>query len=96
MEDVKEVLKTSALESILTRFKKIRSQTEQLCSPLQTEDYVVQPLVDVTPPKWHLGHTTWFFEEFILSTNKEDYQRFHPEYAYIYLTVTMKPWEGGF
>ncbi|GAA6765536.1 hypothetical protein AAFH68_14720 [Flavobacterium sp. CGRL1] len=46
---------------LLAKYKKIRMQSELLCSPLETEDYVVQPIADVSPPKWHLGHTTWFF-----------------------------------
>lgn len=67
-----------------TRFREIRLQTEKLCSPLRKEDMVVQPIVDVSPPKWHLGHTTWFFEEFVLSSNKEGYQVFDPSFAFIF------------
>ncbi|UII29143.1 DinB family protein [Fulvivirga maritima] len=43
------------------KFWRVRQTTEHICSPLSPEDYVVQPIVDVSPPKWHLGHTTWFF-----------------------------------
>ncbi|SHI80016.1 ergothioneine biosynthesis protein EgtB [Aquimarina spongiae] len=71
-------------DSLLTLFLKTRSDTEEICAPLQTEDYVVQPIVDVSPPKWHLGHTTWFFEEFILSKYVPGYERFHPEYAFVF------------
>ena len=71
-------------DSLLTLFLKTRSDTEEICAPLQTEDYVVQPVVDVSPPKWHLGHTTWFFEEFILSKYAPGYERFHPEYAFVF------------
>jgi len=71
-------------DSLLTSFLKTRSDTEEICAPLETEDYVIQPIVDVSPPKWHLGHTTWFFEEFILSKYVSDYKRFHPEYAYVF------------
>lgn len=45
---------------------------------------MVQPIVDVSPPKWHLGHTTWFFEEFILKNCVEDYTVSDPEYSYIF------------
>ena len=65
-------------------FLSTRSRTEELCQPLQTEDYVVQPIVDVSPPKWHLGHTTWFFEEFLLDAFIPDYKRHHPEYAFVF------------
>ena len=71
-------------ELLLNRFLHIRRQTEQICAPLQTEDYVVQPVVDVSPPKWHLGHTTWFFEEFVLKAGKKDYALYHPDYAFLF------------
>jgi ergothioneine biosynthesis protein EgtB len=66
------------------RYKKTRLRSENICSPLQTEDYVVQPIVDVSPPKWHLGHTTWFFETFILKPYFMGYQEFNPEYNYVF------------
>ncbi|MBP2832432.1 ergothioneine biosynthesis protein EgtB [Aquimarina sp. U1-2] len=71
-------------DNLLTLFLKTRSDTEEICAPLEIEDYVIQPIVDVSPPKWHLGHTTWFFEEFILSKYAANYQRFHPEYAFVF------------
>ncbi len=63
---------------------KVRKRTEQICSPLQTEDYVVQPVVDVSPPKWHIGHTTWFFETFILKPYFMGYQEYNPDYNYVF------------
>lgn len=74
------VITDNLLSSLLTT----RSHTEEICAPLQTEDYVVQPIVDVSPPKWHLGHTTWFFEEFILAKYKAGYTRFHDDFAYVF------------
>lgn len=71
-------------DSLLTSFLQTRSHTEEICAPLEIEDYVVQPIVDVSPPKWHLGHTTWFFEEFILDKYVKGYKRFHPEFAYVF------------
>jgi ergothioneine biosynthesis protein EgtB len=65
-------------------YKKVRLRTEQICSPLQTEDYVVQPVVDVSPPKWHIGHVTWFFETFILKPYFMGYQEFNPNYNYVF------------
>lgn len=61
-----------------------RTQTETICKPLQIEDYVVQPIVDVSPPKWHLGHTTWFFEDFILKKYKSDYKEFDKQFAFVF------------
>lgn len=72
------------IENEIERFNTIRSHTELICSPLQTEDYVVQPIADVSPPKWHLGHTTWFFENFLLVPFLEHYQLFHPSYNYVF------------
>ncbi|MTB49376.1 ergothioneine biosynthesis protein EgtB [Lewinella sp. W8] len=54
----------------------VRRQSLALCAPLQPEDYVVQACEDVSPPKWHLGHTTWFFENFVLAKYVPDYQLF--------------------
>ncbi len=71
-------------DNLLSSLLATRSHTEEICAPLQTEDYVVQPIVDVSPPKWHLGHTTWFFEEFILAKYKTDYTRFHNDFAYVF------------
>ncbi|MBQ4818525.1 ergothioneine biosynthesis protein EgtB [Aquimarina sp. MMG016] len=71
-------------DNLIASFLQTRSHTEEICAPLETEDYVVQPVVDVSPPKWHLGHTTWFFEEFILDKYAKGYQRFHPEYAFVF------------
>jgi ergothioneine biosynthesis protein EgtB len=61
----------------------VRQSTETLCQPLATEDYVVQPVAYVSPPKWHLGHTTWFFETFILQPYQPGYQPHHPLYNYL-------------
>ncbi len=69
---------------LLAKYKKIRMQSEHLCSPLETEDYVVQPIPDVSPPKWHLGHTTWFFETFILLPNFSGYKEFNAQYNFVF------------
>ncbi|HVW13378.1 MAG TPA: ergothioneine biosynthesis protein EgtB [Mucilaginibacter sp.] len=66
------------------RYKEVRKLTEQICDPLETEDYVVQPVADVSPPKWHLGHTSWFFETFILKPYFMGYQEFDPEYNFVF------------
>ncbi len=66
------------------RFQQVRNRSASICANLQTEDYVVQPVVDVSPPKWHLGHTTWFWEEMILKPNDENYQEFNPNYNYVF------------
>ena len=65
-------------------FLKCRNLTESICGPLEVEDYVPQPIVDVSPPKWHLGHTTWFFEAFVLQQFFEGYKIFHEDFAYLF------------
>ena len=70
--------------SLLQQFQKVRKHSETICAPLSIEDYVVQPMVDVSPPKWHLGHTTWFFETFILVPHHQGYQEFDPQYNFVF------------
>tara|TARA_A100000171_G_scaffold53030_1_gene75591 strand:- start:19279 stop:20439 length:1161 start_codon:yes stop_codon:yes gene_type:complete len=71
-------------QTLLQLFTETRNRTEALCKPLEIEDYVVQPTIDVSPPKWHLGHTTWFFEEFVLKHHKPDYKLFHEDFAFVF------------
>ena len=70
--------------SLLEQYRSVRKASEAICRPLQKEDYVVQPIVDVSPPKWHLGHTTWFWETFILIPNQEGYRPCNPDYNYVF------------
>ena len=65
-------------------FEQIRLQTEKLCEPLEAEDYTVQTMLDVSPTKWHLGHTSWFFETFVLKVYLKNYREFHPKYNYLF------------
>ncbi|WP_421764313.1 ergothioneine biosynthesis protein EgtB [Ekhidna sp.] len=74
----------SAKKDILKIYKEVRAQTQFLCEPLEIEDFVVQPVMDVSPLKWHLGHTTWFFETFVLKPNVKEYKEFHPKYPYLF------------
>ena len=71
-------------QNLTQLFTDTRQLTEDICKPLEIEDYVVQPIVDVSPPKWHLGHTTWFFEEFILKPHKPGYKLYHEDFAFVF------------
>ena len=73
-----------ATDTLVSFFLETRQHTETICKPLEIEDYVVQPIVDVSPPKWHLGHTTWFFEEVILKPHKPNYRLFHEDFAFVF------------
>jgi ergothioneine biosynthesis protein EgtB len=75
---------TSVLTDLRARYQAVRRQSADLCQPLLPEDTVVQPMLDVSPPKWHLAHTTWFFETFLLREYGPDYQVFHPDYAFLF------------
>lgn len=70
--------------NFLKAYQTVRERSERICKPLKAEDYVVQPVVDVSPPKWHLGHTTWFFETFILKPHTAGYREFDPTYNYVF------------
>lgn len=65
-------------------FLKVRQKTEEIVAPLSIEDYVAQPIENVSPPKWHLGHTTWFFENFILKPFCKNYKLFSSEFAFVF------------
>jgi ergothioneine biosynthesis protein EgtB len=70
--------------NLLERFRQVRGFSERLCATLEPEDYVVQSMPDVSPTKWHLAHTSWFFETFILKVWMPEYQPEVPEYAYLF------------
>jgi len=72
-----------ATSSLLRRFHTVRERSMALCAPLRVEDHVAQPIADVSPPKWHLGHTTWFFEQFILK-GTPGYTLFDDDMAFIF------------
>src|SRR6266705_2366379 len=74
----------SRAERLLARFREIRDFTTGLCANLEPEDCVVQSMPDVSPTKWHLAHTTWFFEAFILKRFVAGYRTEVPEYAYLF------------
>jgi len=71
-------------ESLMTRYRTVRGFTHKLCETLQPEDCVVQSMPDVSPTKWHLAHTSWFFETFVLKVWDPDYRPEIPEYAYLF------------
>src|SRR5215208_7662944 len=54
------------MSSVAERYRAVRAKTVELCAPLSIEDQQIQPMPDASPAKWHLAHTTWFFEAFVL------------------------------
>ncbi|MBA3831612.1 MAG: ergothioneine biosynthesis protein EgtB [Chthoniobacterales bacterium] len=76
--------KQSRAEGLIERYRDIRDFSERLCETLEPEDYVVQSMPDVSPTKWHLAHTSWFFETFVLKVWMPEYRTEVPEYAYLF------------
>src|SRR2546428_2856029 len=74
----------SRAESLRTRFRDVRDFSKLLTRDLEAEDCVVQSMPDVSPTKWHLAHTTWFFETFILKPRIARYRAEIPQYAYLF------------
>jgi ergothioneine biosynthesis protein EgtB len=73
--------KTSPLSE---EFSRVRRQTEDLCLPLSPEDMMVQSCAEASPAKWHLAHTTWFFETFLLREFLPGYREFHADFRWLF------------
>jgi ergothioneine biosynthesis protein EgtB len=76
--------KASLERSLAARFAAVREQTLELCAPLSPEDMQVQSMPDASPTKWHLAHSTWFFEHFVLAQFEKGYARFDESYGYLF------------
>jgi ergothioneine biosynthesis protein EgtB len=70
--------------SLQAAYRAVRGQSELLCAPLHAEDCAMQTMPDVSPPKWHLAHVSWFFETFLLKPLLRDYRAFDPLYAVLF------------
>lgn len=69
---------------LVDAFKSVRNHSLHLCENLITEDFSLQASEEVSPPKWHLAHTTWFFEQFILVSEDADYEVKHPQFNFLF------------
>src|SRR5262245_15880305 len=74
----------AAVHSMLDRYEAVRRFTESLCAPLSAEDCAIQSMPDASPARWHLAHTTWFFETFVLSRAFRDYKPFHQAFRRLF------------
>jgi ergothioneine biosynthesis protein EgtB len=74
----------SRLAELQPDYARVRAFTESLCEGLAAEDYVVQSMADVSPTKWHLAHTSWFFEAFLLTPHLPRYKPLNPAYHYLF------------
>lgn len=80
----REPRQTPVANELLKRYQSVRSRTQSLAAPLSAEDMVVQSMPDASPAKWHMAHTTWFFETFLLSENLSGYSAFDPTFGYLF------------
>ena len=71
-------------EALLQRYRSVRAFSERMCERMEPEDFVIQSMPDVSPTKWHLAHTTWFFEAFLLEPSDSSYEPLNPEYNYLF------------
>lgn len=76
--------KTNIETHLLTAYQLVRADTEKLCEPLTVEDYIPQPIVDVSPAKWNIAHTTWFFEEMVLKQFVPNYKVFDEKFGFLF------------
>lgn len=71
-------------ENILKSYQKVRQFSHTITDTLEPEDFVIQPMENASPTKWHLAHTSWFFETFVLSKYEPEFKSMHPQYAYLF------------
>jgi ergothioneine biosynthesis protein EgtB len=73
-----------ARSALAARYRSTRVRTEQLCAPLEPDDYQLQSMPDCSPPKWHLAHTAWFFETFVLALQVPGFRPYRPQFTYLF------------
>lgn len=71
-------------QALLEKYQATRRFSEFLCGTLAPEDHVIQTMPEASPTKWHLAHTSWFFETFVLKPHLPGYQQVHPQYAFLF------------
>jgi ergothioneine biosynthesis protein EgtB len=71
-------------EQLLEQYRRVRQFSEELCQTLEAEDYVIQTMPEMSPTKWHLAHTTWFFETFVAKPHLPGCRPMHPQYAFLF------------
>ena len=81
---LRELSSLAERRRLAERYREIRAFSEELCRPLHAEDCVIQSMPDASPAKWHLAHTSWFFETFILRHGLADYQEADPHNSYLF------------
>src|SRR5438270_8003635 len=70
--------------SLLNQYQAVRQFSRTICETLVAEDYVIQTMPEASPTKWHLAHTSWFFETFVIKPHLANYRSLHPQYAFLF------------
>ncbi|MDB6015526.1 MAG: hypothetical protein JWR19_15 [Pedosphaera sp.] len=70
--------------ALLKRYQAVRQFSRTICETLVAEDYVIQTMPEASPTKWHLAHTSWFFETFVAKPHLPNYRSLHPQYAFLF------------
>ena len=73
-----------SIQSLAAEYDLVRAASESFCAPLSPEDATPQSMTDASPPKWHLAHTTWFFETLVLEQAIPRYEPFQPEFRVLF------------
>jgi ergothioneine biosynthesis protein EgtB len=76
--------RTASSAALRSRYTAVRALTERLAAPLSPEDQTIQSMPDASPTKWHRAHTTWFFEQFVLTPHTADYRPFDERFPYLF------------
>lgn len=84
MGTVIEPTHTVRTKNLLERYREVRRFSESFCEPLETEDFVIQTMPEASPTKWHLAHTTWFFETLVVKPALPEYRPFHTNFEYMF------------
>src|SRR5260370_20673408 len=88
---LKELSSVAERQRWAERYREIRAFSEELCKPLHAEDCVVQSMPDASPAKWHLGHTSWFFETFVLLASARGYEPFDRRVGELFQSCSNPP-----
>src|SRR5437773_11667471 len=81
---VADLAQPTHLSALAPRYRAVRAATEALAAPLSAEDCAIQSMPDASPIKWHLAHTSWFFETFILEAHVAGYRSFRPAFRVLF------------
>ena len=75
---------TTERDTLMDNYRKVRRDSELICAKLDIDDYQIQSITETSPPKWHIAHVSWFFEEFVLSYFNPDYKPFDSRFSFLF------------